>query len=146
MRLLLSILCLFLTFNSEGQPRSLEGIVIDGSDNSPIIGAIVYHSDTKTICSTDFNGKFSIPLTNSGKTDLYVYYTGYQCKIQVIDSNVEFIEVKLEGGLTIPPASVIINDPYNISNKIRMDSINLLCSRYQHEIDSVFSIRPRTKK
>lgn len=143
MRKLLAILCLFLSFNSEGQSRHVEGIVMDSSNNSPLIGAIVYHSDTKTLCSTDFNGKFSIPLTNFGKTDLYVKYTGYECKVQSIDYSIEFIEVKLKEGQTIPPLIIIYPDG---SNKPPTDSINQLCKRYQNEIDSVFSIKNQTKK
>lgn len=143
MKILITLLLLFCVSNSEGQTRIVEGIVIEANSKSPLIGAIVYHSDSKTLCSTDFNGKFSIPLTNIGKTDLYVNYTGFECKVQAIDYNIKFIEVKLEEGQTIPPMIIIYP---NCSNKPPMDSITLLCNRYQHEIDSVFSIRNQTKK
>jgi carboxypeptidase-like protein len=143
MRILITLLFLFPVYNSEGQTRFVEGIVIESNTKSPLIGAIFYHSDSKTLGSTDFNGKFSIPLTNFGKTDLYVEYTGFECKVQAVDYNVEFIEVKLEEGQTIPPMRIIYP---NCSNKPPLDSIILLCNRYRHEIDSIFSIENQTKK
>lgn len=143
MRILITLLFLFPVYNSEGQTRFVEGIVIDSNSKSPLIGAIVYHSDSKTLCTTDFYGKFSIPLTNLGETDLYVNYTGYDCKVQLIDYSIEFIEVKLGEGQTIPPLIIFYPDG---SNKPPTDSINQLCKRYQNEIDSVFSIKNQTKE
>ncbi len=142
-RSLIVLLFLFPLYNSEGQTRIVEGIVIESNSKSPLIGAIVYHSDSKTLCSTDFYGKFSIPLMNFGKTDLYVNYTGYECKVQAIDYNVEFIEVELEEGQTIPPLRIIYP---NCSNTPPNDSITLLCNKYQHEIDSIFSVKNQIKK
>ncbi len=143
MIILITILILLTVYNSEGQTRFVEGIVIESNSKSPLIGAIVYHSDSKSLCSTDFDGKFSIPLTSFGSTDLYVSYTGYECKVQAVDYNIEFIEVMLEEGQSIPPLKIIYP---NCSNKPPMDSITLLCNRYRHEIDSIFSIKNQTKK
>jgi carboxypeptidase-like protein len=145
MRSLLVLLFLFSVYTSEGQARVIEGIVIASDSKTPVGFASVYHLETNTHCYTDLFGKFSMELTGSEKTYLYVKYTGYECKKQEVDYNEKLVEIYLVGGLTIPPASIVIKDP-NSANKTPIDSGNLLCNKYQHEIDSILSIKTQIKK
>jgi hypothetical protein len=145
MRSLIVLLFIFPLYTSKGQSRFIEGIVIDSSCKSPVGYASVFNSETNKHCYTDLHGKFSIELTGSKKTYLYVRYTGYECKKQEVNYNETFVEVNLIGGLTIPPASIVIKDP-NSANKAPIDSSNMLCNKYLHEIDSILFIKNQIKK
>ncbi len=54
--------CLFVSFFSHAQTRTVAGTVLSASDNSPVAGASVIISGTKTGTATDIDGNFSIPV------------------------------------------------------------------------------------
>ncbi len=57
------------------QGRTIQGVVLDASDNEPIMGASVLVKGTRLGTSTDIDGKFSINLTEKATT-LMVSYVG----------------------------------------------------------------------
>jgi hypothetical protein len=56
---------------------SVSGVIVDGTTNAPIAGAVVT-IDTVLTATTDASGKFSIDKVPSGITDYAVQATGYQ--------------------------------------------------------------------
>ena len=139
MRSLLVLLFFLIAEFSEGQTRMVNGIVVESYSKEPLIGVIVYNPQTKTIVNTDFYGKFSVDILGYGSTHLYINYTGYECKIHEVRYNEEFVEINLEEGQGIPPMRIIEYKSPNRPVKTPVDSISLLCNKYQHEVDSLLS-------
>lgn len=68
--------------------RTIVGTVIDKTDNSPLIGANIMVTQTKTGVITDVDGRFSVTIPEKGAT-IEVSYIGYKTqKIAVNDQGV----------------------------------------------------------
>jgi len=76
---LLLLLCIFAFSNFALAQRTLTGVVTDGENNEPLIGATVLAVGTTTGTITDFDGKYSLQVPE-GVTQLEVSYTGYTSK------------------------------------------------------------------
>lgn len=96
-----SLSCLTIKAESQGTTsvqqqkklRTVTGTITDASDNSPIIGANVQVSGTKTGVITDLNGNYSIQV--SGNRDiLIITYIGYK-KREVPVEDLGVINIKL---------------------------------------------------
>ena len=74
---------LLITLNAVAQ-QAIRGVVIDTSDDSPIVGASVFVAGTKTGTATDADGRFTIN-AKVGET-LNVTYVGMRPVKAVIDS------------------------------------------------------------
>lgn len=72
----LLIVALFL-WNFSFAQRTITGTVTDAGNGDPLIGATVQLVGTNTGTITDFDGKYSLELTD-GATQLQFSYTGYQ--------------------------------------------------------------------
>lgn len=85
-KMLLFVLVLLIGMCGYGQ-RIITGTVLDGADNSPLIGANVLISGTSSGTITDLDGKFSLSVDESAKT-LEVSYIGYTNKlIELVGEN-----------------------------------------------------------
>jgi len=78
---LLTIASVFLlVFNSAisyAQQRKISGVVVDGVDNTLLIGAVVKVKGTSIATSTDVNGKFNLSGDFSSSDVLVVSFVGY---------------------------------------------------------------------
>ena len=74
---------LLITLNAVAQ-QAIRGVVIDTSDDSPIVGASVFVAGTKTGTATEADGRFTIN-AKVGET-LNVTYVGMRPVKAVIDS------------------------------------------------------------
>lgn len=79
--------------NKKDDVRTISGIVTDGSDNTPLIGASVKIRGKDVGVITDLNGKFSLPECTN-KSILEVSYIGYDKRLLPV-GDLGFIEVKM---------------------------------------------------
>lgn len=78
--------------NKKDDVRIISGIVTDGSDNTPLIGASVKIRGKDVGVITDLDGKFSLPECTN-KSVLEVSYIGYDKRLIPV-GDLGFIEVK----------------------------------------------------
>jgi TonB-linked SusC/RagA family outer membrane protein len=109
MKTLLRSCMLFLLMASAqfgwAQNASVKGIVHD--EHSPLFGASVLVKGTTFGITTDAEGKFSLPISFSGKQFLVISYTGYKSKeIAISSTNGEFIV----GDVYLEPISESLNE------------------------------------
>ena len=76
---LLLLLCIFAFSNFAFAQRTITGVVTDGENNEPLIGATVLAVGTTTGTITDFDGKYSLAIPE-GVSQLEISYTGYASK------------------------------------------------------------------
>ena len=79
--------------NKKDDVRTISGIVTDGSDNTPLIGASVKIRGKDVGVITDLDGKFSLPECTN-KSILEVSYIGYDKRLLPV-GDLGFIEVKM---------------------------------------------------
>lgn len=79
--------------NKKDAVRIISGIVTDGSDNTPLIGASVKIRGKDVGVITDLDGKFSLPECTN-KSILEVSYIGYDKRLLPV-GDLGFIEVKM---------------------------------------------------
>lgn len=77
---------LIAAVSASAQTRTVQGIVISGEDNEPIIGAPVIVVGTKIGVNTDADGKFTIPNVPSDAKFLQLTYVGMETKTIPITS------------------------------------------------------------
>ncbi|MCG8332082.1 MAG: von Willebrand factor type A domain-containing protein [Chitinophagales bacterium] len=65
--------------NTYTDSHLIEGIVLDQDTGSPLFGVSVLEKGTTNGTNTDFDGRFSLTVTNAAAT-LVISYTGYQSK------------------------------------------------------------------
>ncbi len=78
MRMLLTALMLFITFNVFSQSGRVSGEVFAAEDGSPIIGATVKVKGTNLATTTDIDGRFTIAGLQPGAKYIEVTYVGYK--------------------------------------------------------------------
>ncbi|TPE44041.1 SusC/RagA family TonB-linked outer membrane protein [Pontibacter mangrovi] len=98
-KLLLTVASVFLTILSVttavAQQRQISGVVTDGKDSLPLVGAVARIKGTSIATSTDVNGQFQLS-GDFGSTDvLVVSYVGYTPKEETIGNKTQF-SVSLE--------------------------------------------------
>ncbi|MCM1029637.1 MAG: TonB-dependent receptor [Alloprevotella sp.] len=76
--------------------RTITGVVTDGQDGEPLIGATVQvEGDKSAVVATDIDGNFSINVSGR-KAILVVSYVGYKTKKVPVD-DLSFVEVQMAG-------------------------------------------------
>lgn len=93
-RILISVLLLLLVCATAfSQTRTVSGVVLDGSDGTPVPGAsvVTVGSDGKNLTgvSSDINGKFTINVPSLAKT-LSISFLGYKTENVSIDGRKEY--------------------------------------------------------
>ena len=81
---------LFIVFSGFAQQKEITGTIIDGVDNTPMIGAVVKVKGTNLAASTDVNGKFRLAGDFSGTDILVTTYLGYVANETPIGSQTTF--------------------------------------------------------
>jgi len=83
-----------MSFQLSAQQRRITGTVIDGNDNTALIGANISEKGTSNGTITDFNGRFALNLTTDNSI-LVVSMIGFKT-IEVIVGNQSTINIALE--------------------------------------------------
>lgn len=83
---LLLMAILIAAVSASAQTRTVQGVVISGEDNEPIVGAPVIVVGTKIGVNTDADGKFTIPNVPSDAKFLQLTYVGMETKTLPITS------------------------------------------------------------
>jgi hypothetical protein len=83
---LLLMTILIAAVSASAQTRTVQGVVISGEDNEPIVGAPVIVVGTKIGVNTDADGKFTIPNVPSDAKFLQLTYVGMETKTIPITS------------------------------------------------------------
>jgi Ca-activated chloride channel family protein len=100
MRLLL-FLCLLLTSTLPmyAQKGILRGKIIDGSDNSPLVGAKINVQNSPIATSSDYDGNYSLSLKADTIYEIKVSYVGYEfvtvSNIKIKPNDTTVVDVKL---------------------------------------------------
>ncbi len=106
-------LTISVLYNAEAQ--IIQGLVVDESDNQPLIGAHVMVRDNWRIGSvTDINGHFlfSIPDTLSSPVQIIITFIGYKEKvIGVFSNNEDPVEIRMKPSANEIEAVVISDNP-----------------------------------
>ncbi len=92
---------------------TVTGVVLDASDNTPIIGVTIQEASTDRGTITDLDGRFTITLTGSDPT-LIFRYTGYKTVEVKLDGR-DQVEVKLAEEVTVFDQVVVVG--YGIQKK-----------------------------
>lgn len=85
-RIFFLLLFIVITINGISQ-NSLNGRIIDLSNNKTISGANIYMPDLKTGSTSDINGNFIIKNLPKGKFLIEIKYLGYASRIEKIEIN-----------------------------------------------------------
>ncbi len=105
-RVVLSLLFLLSSISVVAQSqKTVTGTVLAASDNMPLPGASVLVKGTANGTSTDFDGKFSLSVSNNGNT-LVISYIGYVTQELAITSDP--ITVRLEADENILDEVVVV--------------------------------------
>ncbi len=88
------LLVLLLCISNLYAQRSINGVVLSGSDGQPLIGANVVEENTTNGTVTDIDGKYSLTISDSAK-NLLISYIGFQKKVVPIGAQAT-INVMLE--------------------------------------------------
>lgn len=84
----------FMEVQQKGKNRTLTGVIVDDTDDSPIIGANVVIKGSKTGVITDAEGRFSIPINEKGGT-LEISYIGYKKQTMYITDQ-GFVNIRMK--------------------------------------------------
>ena len=87
-------LALLMSFQLSAQQRRITGTVIDGNDNTALIGVNISEKGTSNGTITDFNGRFALNLTTDNSI-MVVSMIGFKT-IEVIVGNQSTINIALE--------------------------------------------------
>jgi hypothetical protein len=77
---------------------TISGVIVDGSDNSPILGVSISVKGGQSFTSTDVNGKFKIQIkiNPSQKLILVSKYIGYETtETELLSTKTENLQIKL---------------------------------------------------
>lgn len=85
-RLLMAVMCLFITFATFAQVRQITGTVLSQDDNTPLLGVTITNRATNQKVQTDASGKYTI---NAEKGQVLVFsYVGFNNQeVRVGDNN-----------------------------------------------------------
>ena len=86
--------------------RTITGTVVDSESGDPLIGASIVVSGSTTGTVTDFDGNFSIEVSENVET-LDVSYTGYTAQTVSIAGGISTIDVQLMAGSVLDEIVVI---------------------------------------
>ncbi len=105
-KLPLLFLLIFITINLIAQDYTLSGTITDEETDEPIIGASLLTGDNGVV--TDFDGKYSIKLTN-GDYKISVSYVGYDDQIVDVSINGsdQTLDIKLSSGVFLEEITVV---------------------------------------
>ena len=107
---LLLIVYLFVTANLVAQDSTssneitITGVVLDKDSNEPLIGASVMEVDTENGITSDFDGKFSLQVSESAS--IKISYIGY--KVQTLLASEEFMTIYMESDAAVVDEVVIV--------------------------------------
>ncbi len=103
----LSIFCLlFLSLNSYGQNITINGNIQDAETSEPLIGATVLVKGTSTGTTSDFDGNFTISVTDPNDI-LEISYTGYDTQYFPLNGQTQ-INAKMGAATEILDQVVVI--------------------------------------
>jgi TonB-linked SusC/RagA family outer membrane protein len=85
-RLLLAVMCLFITLASFAQSRQISGTILSQDDNTPLVGVTVTNRATNQKVQTDANGKFIIN-ADKGQVLIFTYVGFTRQEVRVGDDN-----------------------------------------------------------
>ena len=88
--------CVFLLISGIVMSQTLSGVIEDGSTREKLFGAAILEKGTSNGVTTDFDGKFSIELSNGLPATLVVTYVGFE-KQEIEVTNLEKIRLKMKG-------------------------------------------------
>src|SRR5215217_5918281 len=91
-RLLMAVMCLFLTFAGFSQERQIAGTVISDDDNTPLLGVTVTNSASNKRTQTNTAGYYAIA-ADKGQT-LTFTFVGYAAKSITIGDN-QMVNIRL---------------------------------------------------
>jgi hypothetical protein len=104
------------TLNVFAQEASVQGIIIDASNNEPVPFANVIVYGTQLGSVSDIDGKFTISGLTPGYIKLKVSYVGYKdqfsADVLVNNSSIPFIEIKLKPSEILLDEVQITVDPF----------------------------------
>ena len=91
--IVLSLLFIFFHFTHFAQ-IAISGVIINESDQTPIIGASILEQGTNNGTISDVEGKFQLTVTVTANANLEISYLGYETKIVEIAGQTQ-IEILL---------------------------------------------------
>ena len=95
-QIVLTILVFFFSFLCAAQnDRVVKGMVCSEND-TPLVGATIYAKGTESYVKTDAEGRFTITVSDSTVTDLYVECPGYYAQSSRIDDTFLIFKLKLD--------------------------------------------------
>lgn len=111
-RILLLLIILGLAHNAASQNYKTEGIIMDKTDNQPVIGAFVFMTDLKdtterVATTTDVNGKFILSGLKKKSYNLTIQSINYKLMKQVIDLSKPVTDL---GTLSLEMDSKVLNE------------------------------------
>jgi outer membrane receptor protein involved in Fe transport len=116
---IIPILCLFFTsFSLWAQEVEISGMVIDSSNNEPVIGALVKFNNEKKVV-TDIDGKFSFRVTLA-QGEIIVESAGFTSYIQKITSS------------TILPLTILLSTRAN-----QLETVVISAGKYDQKLEEV---------
>ena len=97
----------FLLYTGITVSQTISGVIEDASTGEKLFGAAVLEKGSSNGVTTDFNGNFSIKLTNGLPATLTITYVGFE-KQEINVTNLEKIKLKMKGeNVTLESVSVI---------------------------------------
>ena len=96
---------LFLSHHAIAQ-RTITGTVTDSETSAPLIGASIIVTGSTTGTVTDFEGSFTLEVSNDAQ-ELEVSYTGYTTQRVSIEGGITTINISLESGSLLDEIVVI---------------------------------------
>src|SRR5688500_14751469 len=104
LRCLLSICFVFLALGFAGAQKTITGTITDSENGDALIGANILIKGTPNGTVTDFNGNYSLQVTEGDV--LVISYTGYDTKEMVVGAAMDY-DVMLESGEALDEVVVI---------------------------------------
>lgn len=116
---------MLVTVSLQAQNDTLKGLVINVSDQSPLIGAVVFWEGTETATATDINGEFNLK-KHSNSQILIVNYLGYSTKKIEINEEVDIV-IELNNDNSLNEVEITIEKPttrIDFYNTIKLEEIS----------------------
>ena len=106
--LLFVLLALLITPALNAQSFIVNGRVISGDDNEPLIGVAVMQEGTANGVTTDFDGNYTIELKDCEKAVLAFSYVGMKTQKHVVNAKTNVLNVVLESDTEIMDEVVVV--------------------------------------
>ena len=106
--LLFVLLALLITPALNAQSFIVNGRVISGEDNEPLIGVAVMQEGTANGVTTDFDGNYTIELKDCEKAVLAFSYVGMKTQKHVVYAKTNVLNVVLESDTEIMDEVVVV--------------------------------------